>query len=99
MYVHMCAHAHSQVLLWNTRLKVQLLAGSLVELASYGPAKPPSEQGLDNVKDVALVADGGAVPSRGPNYVADPHGNRTGEAPSAQLQDVLRKVLQFFPLD
>ncbi|CAK9064270.1 Cilia- and flagella-associated protein 298 (Protein kurly homolog), partial [Durusdinium trenchii] len=82
------------VLLWNLRLKVELLAGAVEELAKYGPAKAEAEKGLDDVQDQAREAEGGARPDRGANYTCDPTGNRTGEAPSPQLQQVLNKVAE-----
>jgi len=82
------------VKIWNMRLKVELLAGAVEELAKYGPSKPESAQGLDEIQDAAQASEGGKTPDRGPNYTPDPSGTRTGEAPSAQLQQVLNKVAE-----
>mmetsp|Transcript_6583 Transcript_6583/g.16784 ORF Transcript_6583/g.16784 Transcript_6583/m.16784 type:complete len:284 (+) Transcript_6583:104-955(+) len=80
------------VRIWNMRVKAELLAGAVEELAKHGPAKPEASKGIDEIQDAALEAEGGAAPSRGAHYCADPAGNRTGEAPAPQLQEVLKKV-------
>lgn len=77
---------------WNMRLKLLLLSGAVQELSKHGPCKPEAERGLDDVTDEAAADRGAVAPSRGPNYNPDPAGQRTGEAPSAQLQAVLQKV-------
>jgi len=82
------------VRIWNMRLKTELLSGAVEELAKFGPTKPESERGIDEIQDRAQQSDRGSVPDRGPNYAADPTGNRTGEAPGEQLQKVLLKVAQ-----
>jgi hypothetical protein len=76
------------------RLKVELVAGAVEELAKHGPSKPESAKGIDEIQDMATEADGGARPVRGANYNPDPTGNRTGDAPPAQLQAVLLKVVE-----
>ena len=92
-----CAESNDALLrqlvtVWNMRLKVDLLAGALEQLAQHGPAKPESSKGIDDIQDTAQQAEGGAKPNRGRSYRADPQGNRTGEPPNEQLQQVLRKV-------
>ena len=82
------------VKLWNMRLKVGLLAGAVEELAKYGPAKPESGKGIDTIQDEVVASEGGVAADRGANYNPDPSGNRTGEAPPQQLQQVLEKVAQ-----
>eukprot|EP00512_Aurantiochytrium_limacinum_P003516 CAMPEP_0171499154 /NCGR_PEP_ID=MMETSP0958-20121227/8276_1 /TAXON_ID=87120 /ORGANISM="Aurantiochytrium limacinum, Strain ATCCMYA-1381" /LENGTH=243 /DNA_ID=CAMNT_0012033689 /DNA_START=339 /DNA_END=1067 /DNA_ORIENTATION=- len=80
------------VKLSTMRLKIEGLSGALKELAKYGPAKPESAKGIDEIQDQANAAEGASLPNRGQHYNADPTGNRTGEAPSPQLQEVLNKV-------
>jgi len=69
----------------NLRDKLSRLAGAVEELAKHGPAKPPGEAGLDEFA--------GKPVEKGPFYLADPLGNRTGNAPSPQLADVLRRTV------
>jgi len=76
------------------RLKIEGLSAALEELAKHGPAKPEVQKGIDSIQDQAKVSEGGIAPERGPNYCEDPCGNRTGEAPSPQLQEVLKKVAE-----
>ena len=71
------------------REKLIRLAGMLEELGKHGPSKPEAERGLDEVAERE-----GKVLVKGPNYCADPLGNRTGDAPSPQLVEVLTKVAQ-----
>ena len=59
----------------------------------HGPAKPPSEEGLDE-ELLGLKLDASQqTPERGPNYNADPLGKRTGEAPEAVAADTLNSTL------
>ncbi|GBG34299.1 UPF0769 protein C21orf59-like [Hondaea fermentalgiana] len=76
------------------RLKVNGLSEALKELAKHGPAKPESAKGIDEIQDQANAAEGASLPKRGEHYAPDPSGNRTGEAPSPQLQEVLQKVAE-----
>jgi len=61
----------------------------LEELGKHGPSKPEAERGLDEVAEKE-----GKMIAKGPYYCADPLGNRTGDAPSPQLVEVLMKVAQ-----
>ena len=74
-------------LLCGLREKLSRLAGILEELARHGPSKPESERGLDEIAE----REGRSV-RRGPHYCADPLGNRTGDAPSPQLAEVLLRT-------
>jgi len=80
----------SLVQVWNTRLRVGLLAGSVRELAKFGPAKPQDDQGIDSIKE----EHEGAVVEKSASYQADPSGNRTGNGPGPQLADTLERVAQ-----
>mmetsp|Transcript_4026 Transcript_4026/g.8648 ORF Transcript_4026/g.8648 Transcript_4026/m.8648 type:complete len:284 (+) Transcript_4026:372-1223(+) len=97
LYETTCAMKNDDLLrelvkLSTMRLKIEGLSGALKELAKYGPAKPESAKGIDEIQDQANAAEGASLPNRGQHYNADPTGNRTGEAPSPQLQEVLNKV-------
>lgn len=61
------------------------------DLAQHGPCKPPDKQGLD--EDIQAEAEGIAQPPRGPTFCKDPNGKRDGNAPIAQVQEMLRKAL------
>jgi hypothetical protein len=69
------------------REKLARLSGMVDELAIHGPSKAEADRGLDEVAERE-----GRVVVKGPNYRADPLGNRTGDAPSPQLADVLGKT-------
>jgi len=38
------------VQVWNLRIRLKQLCGSIRELAKYGPMKPPDKVGLDEVR-------------------------------------------------
>ncbi len=40
----------SQVRIWNMRLNIMMLVGVTRDLAEYGPAKPESEHGVDDIR-------------------------------------------------
>jgi hypothetical protein len=40
---------YKKVAVWNMRIRLQQLVGSIRELAKYGPMKPPDKAGLDEV--------------------------------------------------
>ncbi|CAN0494254.1 unnamed protein product, partial [Phaeothamnion confervicola] len=76
------------VKIWNTRVRVLQLVGAVRELGEYGPAKPLTEQGLDEVKEQYE----GIIPDKGPDYKPDPSGRRTGNGVGAQLREVFERV-------
>ncbi len=73
--------------LCGLREKLTRLAGMLEELSRHGPSKPESERGLDEVAE----REGRRV-VKGAHYCADPLGNRTGDAPSPALAEVLLRT-------
>lgn len=75
----------------NMRLRIQRLKVEGDDLAQYGPCKPPDKQGLD--EDISAEAEGISAAPRGANYCKDPNGKRDGNAPIAQVQEMLRKAL------
>lgn len=72
---------------WNTRIRLFQLAGSIRELAKYGPMKPPDKVGLDVIQE-----EDGVFIEKSANYQPDPTGMRTGNGPGQQLMDVMEKV-------
>ena len=66
-------------------LRMQALAAHGEELASYGPAKPEAEEGLD--EEIVGGTITGEPMIKGPNYTPDPTGRRTGEAPKPQTAE------------
>ena len=54
----------------NLRQRIQRLKLEGEELAKYGPAKLPEKQGIDEYSEEAI--------EKGPHYVMDPTGRRTG---------------------
>jgi len=75
----------------NMRMRLQRLKVEGDDLALYGPAKPPDKQGLD--EDIQAEADGIEPPPRGPTFNKDPNGKRDGNAPVAQVAEMLKKTL------
>lgn len=72
---------------WNTRIRLFQLAGSIRELAKYGPMKATDKIGLD-----AIQEEDGQYIEKGDRYQADPTGMRTGNGPIQQLVDTMEKV-------
>jgi hypothetical protein len=54
----------------NLRHRIAVLKVEGEELAKYGPAKLPDQQGIDEFSEAPL--------DKGPHYVMDPTGRRTG---------------------
>jgi len=75
----------------NLRLRIQRLKVEGDDLALYGPSKPPDKQGLD--EEIQAEADGISLAPRGPTFCKDPNGKRDGNAPVAQVAEVLKKTL------
>ncbi len=46
----MLIHEVSQVRIWNMRLRIMVLVEVTRDLAEYGPAKPESKQGVDDIR-------------------------------------------------
>jgi hypothetical protein len=72
---------------WNTRIRLFQLAGSIRELAKHGPMKASDKIGLD-----AIQEEDGQYIEKGDRYQADPTGMRTGNGPVQQLVDTMEKV-------
>lgn len=72
---------------WNIRIRLSQLTGSIRELAKYGPMKPMDKVGLDVIQE----EDGVSI-HKAEYYNADPTGMRTGNGPGPQLSDTIEKV-------
>jgi len=70
----------------NLRQRIQRLKLEGEELSKYGPAKLPEKQGIDEYSEEAI--------EKGPHYVMDPTGRRTGNACSPDVAKVLLKTLE-----
>mmetsp|Transcript_31011 Transcript_31011/g.50166 ORF Transcript_31011/g.50166 Transcript_31011/m.50166 type:complete len:283 (+) Transcript_31011:154-1002(+) len=78
------------VSIYNLRLKIGRLAGHAKDLCEHGVAKPPDQQGLDEViEETANMA----ISEKGETYKADPTGRRTGIAPTKEMAGVIRRQL------
>ncbi|CAM9787236.1 unnamed protein product [Choristocarpus tenellus] len=76
------------VKIWNTRIRLMQLIGGVRSLGQYGPMKPEAEHGLDEVKEEYE----GIKIDKGPFYVPDPTGKRTGNGVGPQLTETFEKV-------
>lgn len=54
----------------NLRHRIERLKAEGEELAKYGPAKRPDQQGIDQYQETQV--------DKGPHYTMDPTGRRTG---------------------
>ncbi|KAL3775424.1 hypothetical protein ACHAWO_001438 [Cyclotella atomus] len=70
----------------NARVRSNLLVDATRGLAAYGVMKKPDEAGTDEVKELL-----GKDVEKGPNYVADPSGLRTGNPPDEKMAQVLHE--------
>ena len=73
---------------WNLRVRIRQLAGSLRELGDHGPMKPPDKAGLDSIDEDYK----GLTIDKNDNYLADPTGNRTGNGVGPQLRETIERV-------
>jgi len=76
--------------IWNLRLRLSQLCGSLRELGQYGPMKKPDKAGLDEIQEKynSLSIE------KNEFYQADPTGNRTGNGVGPQLMGTIERVCQ-----
>ena len=72
---------------WNTRIRLFQLAGSIRELAKHGPMKASDKVGLDVIQE-----EDGVYIEKLEHYQADPTGMRTGNGPGPQLMDTMERV-------
>ncbi|EFJ46517.1 hypothetical protein VOLCADRAFT_62351, partial [Volvox carteri f. nagariensis] len=70
----------------NLRHRIERLKAEGEELAKYGPAKRPDQQGIDQYQETSV--------EKGPHYTMDPTGRRTGNACDPEVAKVLIKTLE-----
>eukprot|EP00045_Choanoeca_perplexa_P008822 m.82895 g.82895 ORF g.82895 m.82895 type:complete len:288 (-) comp14637_c0_seq2:1365-2228(-) len=82
--------------IYNERLRIDRLCMAMEQLAMHGISKTPQMIGLTDEQVAELkYKDETATyyPSGGSNHNRDDIGVRTGQAPNAQMQEVLRKTV------
>ncbi|GIL57388.1 hypothetical protein Vafri_12633 [Volvox africanus] len=70
----------------NLRHRIERLKAEGEELAKYGPAKRPDQQGIDQYQETPV--------EKGQHYTMDPTGRRTGNACDPEVAKVLIKTLE-----
>ncbi|GLC41822.1 hypothetical protein PLESTM_001243800 [Pleodorina starrii] len=70
----------------NLRHRIERLKAEGEELAKYGPAKRPDQQGIDQYQETPV--------EKGPHYTMDPTGRRTGNACDPEVAKVLVRMLE-----
>jgi hypothetical protein len=81
---------------YNDRLRIDRLCMAIEQLAAHGITKPPKMQGLtpDQVVELKLKDESDVYyPSGGSVASPDDIGLRVGQAPNAQMQEVLKKTV------
>ena len=74
----------------NKRLQLAFLVSAVRELGKHGPMKDPKTAGVDSVQE--QFDSGLPAVEKSSNYVPDPSGNRTGNAPGPELVEVFERV-------
>ncbi|PNH11745.1 hypothetical protein TSOC_001423 [Tetrabaena socialis] len=70
----------------NLRHRIERLKAEGGELAKYGPAKRPDQQGIDQYQEAPV--------DKGQHYTEDPTGRRTGNACEPEVAKVLVRTLE-----
>ncbi len=76
------------VKVWNLRIRLKQLAGSIRELAQYGPMKHPNKAGIDEIQEKY----NNELIEKNEYYQPDPTGNRTGNGVGPQLSETIERV-------
>lgn len=76
------------VKIWNLRVRLMQLIGSITELALHGPAKHPDKAGIDKIQEDC----NGEVIDKGEFYNPDPTGMRTGNGVGPRLLETMEQV-------
>lgn len=77
------------VALWNLRQQIIRLSSHCKGVIDYGPAKKPKEVGIDHIEEQA-----GKTIEKGPFYVEDPSGHRTGNRVDPKLSKVIAQTCE-----
>merc|ERR1711939_14750 len=78
------------ITIFNTVLQARRLKSACDDLVQYGPMKPPETQSVME-DDEGSPADIEAMCKANPHF--DPTGKRTGDAPSEQMADVIKRTV------
>lgn len=76
------------VKVWNLRIRLKQLTGSIRELAQYGPMKHPNKAGIDEIQEKY----NNELIEKNEYYQPDPTGNRTGNGVGPQLSETIERV-------
>merc|ERR1711998_80531 len=74
---------------WNLVLKIRRLKYVCDDLCQYGPMKPPERQGYIDEEEAMINAEQKA--KEDPHF--DPTGKRSGESPTEELAEVIRRTV------
>lgn len=74
--------------IWNLRIRLRQLCGSIRELGEYGPMKQPEKVGIDHIKE---SYEGERI-DKNQYYNADPSGLRSGNRPGPESVSTLEQV-------
>lgn len=77
------------VYIWNLRLRIAQLVGSLPQLADHGVMKAPEQQGIDEIQEQFE----GLQIDKNEFYLPDPQGIRCGNGVSPQLKNTFQEVM------
>lgn len=74
--------------IWNLRIRLAQLTGSIRELAKYGPMKAQDKVGIDEIQE----QHNGVTIEKGECYEMDPSGIRTGNGVGPRLTETFEMV-------
>ena len=74
--------------IWNLRIRLTQLTGSIRELALYGPMKAQDKIGIDEIQEL----HNGVHVDKGEFYIMDPTGIRTGNGVGPRLTETFEMV-------
>lgn len=77
------------VTIWNLRLRLGQLCGSVRDLGKYGPMKASDKVGIDSIQE----EHNGIKIDKGEFYEMDPTGMRTGNGVGPRLQTTFETVI------
>ena len=77
------------VAIWNIRIRLKQLCGSIRELGEYGPMKEIDKAGIDTIKENLE----GVVITKNEYYNPDPSGIRTGNRPGPSYVETFESVI------
>ena len=75
------------VRIWNVRIRLGQLIGSIRDLANHGPMKSSDKIGIDEIQELS-----GIVIDKSEFYQMDPSGIRNGNGVSPRLKETIEMV-------